>query len=237
MPLTGAQINDEIQAIVGRPGGNDPLIDNTRCTRWVNEAKRELCERNPGIEKLVFKNTDSLDTTTQLRYALADITVGDTSVEDRICHITDVWYLDGLESVKLAFVFTDEFDSKWPDPTHENIPLERPKWWTRRGDNIEIFPLCASAFCNKDLRFDGDFYDGDFTTGDTTSSDISGADNVFIAYGIWKAWEAIGTQVPNALQEAKNWQINYERELNEFRRHENRLTAWDSHMYSDGLTS
>jgi hypothetical protein len=234
--LTGAELTDEIQVIVGRPGGSDEIVDNTRCTRWINECKRQICEQIPGIEGLKFKNTTSLDTTVTLRYAIADITVGDLSNDDRICHLYDVWYLDGNLSRRLKFVLTDEFDTQWPDPTHTDMPRDIPKWWTRRGDNIEIYPLCATAYADKDLRFDGDYYDADFTTEDASASDITGADNVIIAYGAWKAWSAIGNQVPGATTEMAIWQANYERELDDFRRHTESLTQWDSNMYSDGLT-
>jgi hypothetical protein len=227
--LTCVALTDEIQDLVARPGGGD-LITNARCTRWLNEAKRKVCERVPGIEKLRFKNTESLDTTVTLAYALADITVGDTSVVDRICHLYDIWYLDGLLSRRLKFVQSDEFDLEWPDPTHSDIPKTQPKWWTRRGDNVEMFPLCLTANCNKDLRFDGDFYDGDFATEDTTGSDISGADNIFIAYGVWKAWDAIG-RTPEAIAA----QATYEREMDEFRRHHEGQMEWDGNIYSDGI--
>lgn len=227
--LTCAGLTDEIQDLVGRPGGGD-LITNERCTRWLNEAKRNVCERVPGLEKLKFKNTTSLDTTVSLQYALADITVGDISLEDRICHLYDIWYLDGLESRRLKFVQTDEFDLEWPDPTHSDIPRTQPKYWTRRGDYVELYPLCLTAYCDKDLRFDGDFYDGDFATEDTTGSDISGADSILISYGVWKAWNAIG-QVAQSLAA----QATYERELDAFRRHHEGQMEWDGNMYSDGI--
>jgi hypothetical protein len=233
--LTGAELTDEIQVLVGRPGGTDEIVDNTRCARWINECKRQICEEIPGIEKLKFKNTTSLDTTVTLSYALSEITVGDLSNDDRICHIYDVWYLDGLESRRLKFVHSDEFDAKWPDPTHADMPRNIPIWWTRRGDNIEMYPLCATAYANKDLRFDGDYYDADFTTNDASASDISGADNVIIAYGVWKAWMAIGNQIPGASAEAIKAQANYTRELDDFRQHEESLTQWDGNMYSDGI--
>lgn len=227
MARTSAGLVDEIQAIVGRTE-NQVLIDNTRCTHWVNEAQNKIVEQCPALHSLVFDNKTSLDTTVTLSYPLSDITVGDISVEDRVCHIFDVWYLDGLESRKLVFMHTDVFDENWPDPTHTNVPKERSINWTRRGNNIEMMPLCLTAYCDKDLRFQGDAYPREFTTGDVSLSDVSGGDSAIIAYGVWQAWAAI-----NSTENELKWKIRFYRLLEEIRDQNNTLHEWSGNLYDD----
>ena len=192
MALTGAEMTDEVQALTGRTTAGEPLIDNTRVTRWLNEGQRDIAEKVPGLHALTFKNTDSLDTTQSLRYNMSDITVRDPTTTNNICHLFDVWYLDGVESFRLIYTMVDDFDSDYPDPTHSDMETQRSNRWTRRGNVIEIFPLSACAYVDKDLRFDGDYYPTDFTTETTEVSDISRADEGLIYYAVWKAWDSIG---------------------------------------------
>jgi len=230
MALTGAEIVDEIREIVGRPGSSDMgVITDVRVTRWVNEGQSEIVEQCIGLHSMSFKNTTSLDTTVTLAYDFSDITVGDSSTGERVCRIYDVYYLDGNESVKLDFMFTDDFDSKYPDPTHTDVAKTEPTHWTRRKNAIEMFPLCLTANCNKDLRFDGDYYAADFTTNDSTAGDISGADQILIAYGSWKAWGAIGGK--EATREEIKWKLKYTERLDDFRAMNDDLDEWDGNIY------
>jgi len=73
MGLTGVQLTDEIQTLVGRPT-SQVLVDNTRCTRWLNEAQRKIAEECPDLDSLHFSNVLSLDTTQILRYPVNEIT-------------------------------------------------------------------------------------------------------------------------------------------------------------------
>lgn len=230
MALTGAKLTDEIQTLTGRAGSGEPLVDNTRCTRWQNEGQRKIVEKCPELHSMSFKNTTSIDTTQLLSYSIADITVGD-STDRTVCHIFDVYYLDGNESRHLTFIPTDEFDAAYPDPTHSDHSFTKPTHWTRRGNNIEMFPLCATAYCDKDLRFDGDFYARDFTTEDASVGDISGADEGIIKYGVWQAWESIVGGQANALVAKAGF---YEW-LNGFQEQNDTLHEWEGNLYGGDI--
>ena len=125
---------------------------------------------------------------------------------------------------------TDEFDEMYPDPTHTDIPHTQPTHWTRRGNTIEMFPLCLTTYCDKDLRFDGDFYAGDFTTNDASSSDITGADEGLIMYGVARAWEAIGDQKTSFV-----WDKKFDIWLDDFKAQNDDLDEWDGKMFGADL--
>lgn len=188
-----ADMIDEIQARTSRTDQNEQLIDVTRCTWWLNEAQRYLVQHVPGIPSLSFKNTTSHDTTGTISYSITDITIGDSTTDRPPCRVTDVWYLDGHESCRLQFIPLDEFDALHPDPTHADEAFGKPKQWTiRNNTTIELYPYCSSAYWNKNLRFDGDYYPAEFTTDDSDASDISMASEGLILFGVYKAWQAIG---------------------------------------------
>lgn len=251
MALTCAEMVDEIQARVGRTG-DTVLIDDTFCTRRLNEAGRKIAKACPGLHSLTFKNTTSLDVTQTLRWSLAEITSGlsDETTSNRVCHVFDVWYLYGLESSYLHFTHTDEFDMLYPDPTHTDVAVNKPCRWTRRGDYIEIMPLSVCGYCDNDgggdatlpgWRFNIGVYPREFTTNDSSASDISGADEGLVLYSVWKAWEEIGDQEgrieaaiakkrwsnPNPLPGEKfGWLENFKAENDD-------LHEWDGDLYSD----
>jgi len=251
MALTCEQMVDAIQARVGRFGDTE-LIDDTFCTRRLNEAGRKIAKACPGHHNLTFKNTISLDVTQTLSWSLSEVTSGlsdETSILT-VCHVFDVWYLYGLESSHLYFTHTDEFDKQYPDPTHPDVVINKPRRWTRRGNNIEIMPLSSCGYCDNagtgdatepGWRFDIGVYPREFTTNDTSASDISGADEGLILYGVWKAWEAIGSAEgrteaiiakrqwsnPNPLtSEDFGW-------LERFKHDSDELQQWDGDIYSD----
>jgi len=233
MALTGAELIDEVQAVTGRTASGEPLADVTRCIRWINEGQEKIARECVNLECLSFDNRSSIDTTQTLRYAVADITVGDASTLERVNRIFDVYYLDGLESRKLTYMFTDDFDAEYPDPTHTNVAKDRPTHWTRRGNNIEIFPLCLTAYCNDDLRFIGDFWPHDLSVADTTYSDISGGDEGLIAYAAWKVWGAIGS--PKGTLEALKWKKAFNDWLDDFKTDNETLHEWDGNMYGNAI--
>lgn len=241
--LTGEQLTDEVKEIIGR-SEDTVLITDTRVARWLNEAQDRIIEECPGLHSLTFKNTTSIDTTVTLRYAISDITVGDSS-DNRVCHIFDVWYLDGNESRHLNFLHIDEFDEEWPDPTHSDIPKTKPSYWTRRGNYIEMTPLCLTAYCDKDLRFDGDYYPRDFTLNDAGASDFSqaDADKGLILYAVGEAWAAIGSG--EALAKSQLWKKKFSNPeplpgedvgwLEKFKARNDILYEWEGNLYGDGL--
>ena len=233
MALTGAELIDEVQAVTGRTASGESLVDVTRCIRWINEGQEKIARECVNLECLSFDNRDSIDTTQTLKYPVADITVGDTSTLERVNRVFDVYYLNGLESRKLTYMFTDDFDAEYPDPTHTNVPKNRPTHWTRRGNYIEIFPLCQTAYCDDDLRFVGDFWPHDLSVADTTYSDICEADEGLIAYGAWKAWNAIGGN--QATLEALKWKKTFNDWLGDFKDRNEILHEWDGNMYGEEL--
>lgn len=228
MALTGAQLTDEVQVLIGR-ANTDPLVDDTRCARWLNEGQEIIIETCPGLKAVGFKNTTSLDTTQVLAYNLSDITVGDLTTQ-KPCHIFNCFYMDGNESIKLTFLHQDEFDEKYPDPTSSDYAADKPKWWILRGQTIEMFPLCATAYCDKNLRFDGDYYPKDMTTNSTYASDLSRADAGLIFYATAQAWAAIGNEDRYAIQITKfeNWLDKYQAK-NEI------CQGWDGNLFSDDM--
>lgn len=234
MALGCASLAAEVQALCGRTG-DTVLITTTQVASWFNEAQRDIADRVPGLHALTFSNKTSLDVTDTLRYALADITAGDYT-EQGIAHVWEVFYLDGIDSRRLTFVPTDEFDDTWLDPTHADAPRDRARYWTRRGHSLEIAPLSGCGYWDKDLRFDGDFYARDFSAGDTTrTSDLSGADAGLKRYALAQAWRAIGSAggVTGALMKARDYSEQYESWLDEYKAHNDRLLEWDGNLYAE----
>lgn len=228
MAQTCDEMATEVQALCGRTD-DTVLIAAAQLTTWFNEAQRDIVDRIPGLHGMTFKNTTSHDTTQTLAYAIGDITAGDYTSQP-ISSIWDVWYLDGADSLRLHFVHTDEFDAQWPDPTNDDAVFDRPYWWTRRGSNIELVPLSGCSYCDKDLRFDGDFYARDLTAASADSSDITGAEEGLKMYALAKAWRAIGDKV-----KAVDYSVQYEQWLDNYEHKNNRLNEWDGGLYSDNI--
>lgn len=228
MALTCASMAAEVQALAGRTG-DTVLVTTDQIKIWFNEAQRDIVDRVPGLQAMGFKNRTSLDTTDTIRYAIADLTMDLTTQAAAAVH--NVFYLDGAESRRLNFVHTDEFDDQWADPTHADAPRDKPHWWTRRGQYIEIVPLCASGYWDDDLRFDGDFYAADFTAGESTAySDLCEADEGLKYYALSKAWRSIGN-----MNKAVDYSQQYEFWLDNYEHKNNRLNEWDGNLYSDDI--
>ena len=208
--LTGAGINDEIQALTGRTT-DTVLLTNARISRWANEAQRKIIEEVPGIDSLTFKNISSLKCISdQYKYAVNDITVGDVSSQ-KPCHLFGVYLMDGNNSYKLSYIPIDEFDSMYPDPSHTDFEPDKPTVWTRRGAYIEVFPRPSTTYVDYTIRVDGDFYAEEFSTDDTEASDITDADDGIINYCMARAWEAIGDDAKSVACDVRfnNWLTRY----------------------------
>ena len=225
--MISSAITDEIQALSGRTG-DTVLITDARCARWQNEAQKMIAEKVPGLHELTFKNTTSFDTTATLKWSIAEITSGlsDVTTEKRVAHVFDVFYLDGNRSKKLDYRPVDEFDVLYPDPTHSDIPHTLCKNWTRRGDYIEIMPLCLTEYHDDDLRFDVGVYPIDIT--DALSSSLNDADDGLIAYGVWKAFEAIGVEKQ---ADALKWKATYYEWLEDYKDQNDTMYEWDGNWY------
>jgi len=235
--MTGAELETEVQNIVGRES-DTVLITDARCTRWLNQAQRMIAEKCPGVHELGFKNTTSVDFTQSLSFGLAEFTVGDDTASNHVCHVFGVHYLDGNESRELVFTHTDQFDSIRSDPTHSDYGFDKPFRWTRRGNNIEILPLSACAYCDKDMRLDGDFYPREFTTNDSSESSLNDADEGLILFATAKAWKAIGDEVraQRTMREFTNPDPRGGEDfgwLEDYKRQNDELHEWDGGWYSD----
>jgi len=235
MSLTCAELITETKALIGRAGDTDYITDE-RVLRWINDAQREIAEKCIGLECLERKNTTSVDTTQKLSYALADWTFDvtvDATTTNRVCHVKAMYYLDGNESHQLVFKPKDEFDAEIIDPTNSDFdPWYKPERFTRRGDYVELYPLCASAYCNKNLRLDAYIYPPDFTgSASTRSSIIDNADKGLIAYAILEAWKHIGGQTGDA--NAIKWSLVWDKWLEDFQAQNDNLHAWEANIYGD----
>lgn len=228
MAQTCAEMVDEVKARCGR-SDDEVLVTQAQVTTWFNEAQQDIVTRTPGLHAMSFKNTTSHDTTQSLAYAIGDITGGDYTNQS-IANIWDVFYLDGADSQRLHFVHTDEFDANWPDPTDSEAVFAKPHHWTRRGKNIEIRPVCSSAYYDKDLRFDGDFFARDFTTYSDDASDLSSADAGLKYYALAQAWRDIGNIV-----KAADYSGQYESWLERYQTANDRLLEWPGNLYSDDI--
>ena len=229
MALTGENLVDEVQVACGRTG-DTVLITDARITRWLNEGQRVIAEKVPGLHELTFKNTTSLDTTVQLSWPLSDVTSGllDDTASNHVAHTFKVTYLDGNETRSLTYQPVDEFDCAYPDPTHTDIPHTQPVIWTRRGNSLEIMPLCLTEYCDKDWRFDFGFYPVDFTTNDSDTSDLNDADEGLIAYAVWKAFVALGAE---RATDAAVWRTEFYGWLEEYKDQNDTMPEWSGNWY------
>jgi len=225
--MNGAALTDEIQALCGR-GGDTELITDARVARWLNEAQRQIAEKVPGLHELTFKNTTSFDTTATLRWPIAEITSGlaDVTTEKRVAHVFSAWYLNGNETKLLHYMPVDEFDCQWPDPTNTDTPLTICKAWTRRGNYLEIMPLCLTEYHDDDLRFDIGVYPIDIT--DALSSSLDDADDGLIAYGVWKSFVAIGSE---RATDAAIWKSTFMEWLENYKDQNDTMHEWDGFWY------
>jgi len=232
MALTCAELIEECKAALGR-GDDTTLITDDRVMRWLNKAQEEIAEQCPGLVALDFKNTTSVDFTTVLKYALSDFTspLMDVTTENRICHIYRAYYQDGDESRKLQYVPLDEFDDRYIDPTSDDFYQGVPKYYTRRGGYIETYPVCSTAEQDKTFRLDGSVYPADFTaTNSTASSTLDRADDLLIAYAVFKAWSYIGKG-----DTAAAWFQKFEMLLEDYKRRNNVMHEWDANLFGEWI--
>ncbi len=239
MSLTGEQLTDEVRAMVGRDSTSDEgVITDARVARWLNEAQRDIAEKCLGLDVLQFDSTSLTYITDDMTYDIGDITFGDSTAED-VLHIHDLWHLDGANSIKLAFMPTDEFDFALIDPTSSDHSNERPTRWTHRGNNIEVAIRPSSTYNGDTLRVTGSRYPAEFGTNDATASELPHADDGMIYYAVAEAWAAIGG--PNGEAEATKWRRRYSNPhpatesdyawLEDYADHHSRMESWPGNLY------
>ncbi len=226
--LTCDELIAEVKDYIGRPT-DTALITDTRVLRWLNEGQREIAEQVPGLTELEMKNLTSVDFSENSAYAMADWTshLTDVTTSNRIAHIKDAWYIDGADSYRLKFYPTDDFDDNWPDPTNSDFQAFRPSSYTRRGDYIEVAPICATTYCDKTFRLDAYVYPTDFTATDSThTSDLDNCDEGLINHAVWKAWAAIG-RIDNAV----SWKNRWDSWLDDLQANNDKMTSWIPNIY------
>lgn len=250
--LTCAGLVDEVRALVGREGSDDQgVITDARVTRWINEAQDKIEKKCPGLSELEFRNpaigcattafTHTLATDTA-NYAISDLTFAggpnyNDLTDERALFISNVWHVDGANSLQLIYHPVDEFDEILIDPTSSEVESDRPTRWTRRNNNIEVSPRPSSTYNGDGLRIDGMRSAQDFTTNDTTASEIDDVDEGLIMYGTAKAWGAIGNEV-----RAKIWMKKFTNPrplpneeygwLEDFQDSYSRMEAWDANVFT-----
>lgn len=229
MALTGEELTDEVQALLGRT--NDTVLcTDARITRWLNEAQDEIAEECPDLLCLAFDVTESHTcVTTSVSYAIGDLSVNDPTAA-AACHIHDVFYMDGQNSYRLKYTHLDVFDEQYVDITHTDYLRERPYRWTRRGQNIDMYPLTDSGYSGDGLRFTGTRYCEDFTTNDSGASDLSKADDGLIMYAVARGWQAIGKEEKKIL-----WDSDFSRWLNDYREKNDTIHGWPGNLYDDNI--
>lgn len=208
--LTGEGLTDEVRALVGRTGSDDQgVITDARITRWLNEGQRRIARECPGLPELEFRNPEIGDATTAVTHTIATDTVNyaineitfaggpdyNELTDEEVVFISNVWHVDGANSIRLRFYPTDEFDKLLIDPTSSEVVTDRPSRWTRRGNNIELAPRPSSTYNGDILRIDGMRTPQEFTTNDATTSELNDVDEGLILYATAKAWQAIGDEV------------------------------------------
>jgi len=231
MARTCAELITEIQALCGRTG-DTVLITSARVLVWLNEAQKDIAEYVPNLHELAYKNTISLEITQTLKWPFADITFDvtyDNTTTNHIAHVFNIFLLDGNESAKLTYLPIDEFDDNWPDPTHSDTPTNQSIVWTRRGNYAEIMPLCNTNDCTKNWRIDVAKYPKDFTgTASAVSSILSDADNLLMAYGVWKSFVAMGKETAD---DAAIWRNEYYTLREEYKDKNDTMHEWQGGTY------
>lgn len=244
MALTGEELVDEIRSIVGR-GGTDTqgIIDDTRVTRWLNEAQRKIVEKCPGLPCRELEDISSFNCVSdQVAYSFASF-----CADRKMCHPLRLYYLTGSNSFELDYQPEDEFDTGCIDPTHDDHSATQPVKWTRKGANVYMRPRASSDYAGSAgdtsgiFRFVYTAYAEDFTTNDSDESDISNCDEGLIYYGAWKGWEAIGGAEGKA--EADRWRKRWSNPdpainedygwLEQYKAYQDGMLAWDGHIMFD----
>jgi len=229
MAKTATELVTAVKSIVGRTG-DTALITDEFVIDALNDAQREICEKTPGVDSLIFKNTGSLSLVTdQISYSVTDISVTDpTTVAP--AYIFDGYYVNGAQSQLLSYLPVDEFDLHMIDPTSSDHGASKPRRWTQRGQDIELSPRPSSDYNGDTLRVDGQRYAAEFTLGSTSASDISRADEGLIRHAVGECYAAMGQ---GGLANYMIWQKRFEEWYETFNNRQTSMMAWDDNVFFD----
>lgn len=228
--LTGAELVDEVQELVGR-SDNPVLVDNTRCTRWLNEGQEEIVNKTPGlICREVRDATTFYCISDTVEYSFASFCSG-----LKVCHPLQLKYINGNESYDMSYMPQDEFDEEYPDPTHSDYSPQKPVNWTRKGNSVFVAPRPSSDYIAAAagdttgvFKFWYTAYAEDFTTDDADESDITRADKGLILYGVAEAWGAIGEEGRRLV-----WKRKFDEWLEDYQAKNAMMQAWDANILLD----
>lgn len=239
MALTCAELIDEVKAAIGRDT-DTTLITDARVMRWLNKAQEDIAEKCTGLTALDFRNVDSVDFTATRSWPLRDWTSSNTSnaagtdntTANHICHIYRAYYCLSTQSHKLDYLTLPDFDDRFTDLTNTgDFTSSSVQYFTRRGNSIEIAPGCTTDECDNTFRLDGSLYPSDFTaTTSTATSGLERADDLLIAYAVFKAWAYIGKK-----EEAGAWLTKYNGLLSEYKTRNDTLNEWDANIYGEWI--
>lgn len=229
----------EVRNNVGRPT-DSTVITDTRVTRWLNVAQREIVKEIVGLVGRDTKDITSLDLVSdQYSYSIA-------SLSPKVAHVLNLYYYDATsgstETRQLDYLALDEYDKRFPKP--ELVDADKPFKWTRRGNTVEIAPKPSTTYSDdadvKVLRIDYTSYAPDLSSGSDTSelSAMEDADDGLIYYATARAWETIGVDdkfllwmrkftVPEDSTGKKGW-------LQRYKEKSDTMIAWDGQILFDG---
>lgn len=235
--LGADELIDEVQAACGRTGDTE-LVTDTRVTRWINEAQREVAERVPGLLCLDLNEIDAFACVTDgITYSLKDITghingnhLSDATSYNWVAHTYNLYYRNGSESYRLDFKTAGEFDEVI-DPTDTDFSPDKPSFWTRRGDNLYVRPLIDSEYSGDSMRLVGSWYPLDFTVGSSCESDLDDADQGIINWATMKAWGRIGGD--KGTKNESRWRQKFEDWLFRYKSRNDTMHEWDANLYGD----
>jgi hypothetical protein len=225
----------DVQARCHRVDDN-VLVTTIAVTGWLNDCQRQIAERVPNLPELEMRNTDSVTcATTAQSYGLAEWTspLTDVTTGNRVCYVKDLYFLNAACSHRVKFLTQDQFDDKRIDFTHSDYETIYPRWWTRRGNNLETFPLTDSTWSGYTLRLDGWVYPPDFDIGSSCESYLKNCDEILTRYATAQGWAVIGTDEGD--KNYTKWMNLFEEALEVRRLSAGRLTAWDGNMYGEEI--
>jgi len=231
--LQANELISEVQAILGRPNDTE-IATSARITRWLNEAQHEIVEMTPGLHALELDATIAA-VSDDIAYGLSEwtsslidntSTVGDTTSNHYIAHIRSLQVKDGVDSYEMQYVPIDDWERRFPDPTNSEHGTGKPRSWTRKGEEIWLFPGGSTDFIGTALNLKGTIYAQDFTTDSETKSSLHAADRGLVYYAVARSWSAIGKHDLEAV-----WDAKYQRWLAEYSDKLNDLHEWHANIY------